>query len=60
MREKAKELQRQKLEMSKTGLKMGSSSYSMSSGSGSYSNAPASVVEPSFQPSVDSSRSSYQ
>ncbi|CAL8099839.1 unnamed protein product [Orchesella dallaii] len=59
MREKAKELQRQKLELSKRGIKGGtgsSSSYSMSSSS--YNNNPSAIPEASSVP-LEPSRPSY-
>lgn len=58
MREKAKELQRQKLELSKRGIKggTGSSSYSMSSSS--YNSNPSVIQETSTAP-IEPSRPSY-
>lgn len=56
MREKAKELQRQKIEMSKRGIKGGPSPYSMSSSS--YNSNPTAIQDPTPAP-IEPSRPSY-
>lgn len=58
MREKAKELQRQKLELSKRGIKGGMGSSSMSMSSSSYNSSPT-VIQDSNSAPIEPSRPSY-